>query len=127
MGIHRHRIGETSYSESVTVTGHGKWLHIAGQLAFDDERRLIDGDLAAESNRCLDRIDDLVVEAGGSGLGNVVAITVYLLRIDDYPVFDRVRAERFGEHRPASAAVQVAGLLFGGNIEIAATAFVPDE
>ncbi|HVR80223.1 MAG TPA: RidA family protein [Acidimicrobiia bacterium] len=127
MAIDRLRTGETSYSDSVAVSGPGTWLHIAGQLAFDDDRRLIEGGVAAQAHRCLDRIDALVVEAGGSGLANVVAITVYLLSLEDYPAFNRVRAERFGEDRPASAAVQVAGLLFGGEIEIAAVAFVPDQ
>jgi len=127
MVVDRFRTDDTtSYSDSVSVTGPGKWVHIAGQLAFDDDRRLIDGDVAAQAHRCFDRIGDLVVGAGGEGLASVVSITVYLMRLEDYSVFEPVRRERFGDSVPASAAVQVAGLLFGGQIEISAVAFIPD-
>lgn len=124
MAIDRFSIHGTSYSDRVSVEGTGRWIHIAGQLAFDDDRQIVEGGVEAEAHRCLDRIQALVREAGGKGLADVVAITVYLLHLEDYPVFNRVRAERFGQHRPASAAVQVAGLLFDGQIEISAVAFV---
>jgi enamine deaminase RidA (YjgF/YER057c/UK114 family) len=38
-----------------------------------------------------------------------------------------VRGERFGANLPASAAVQVAGLLQGALIEIDAVALIPDR
>jgi 2-iminobutanoate/2-iminopropanoate deaminase len=56
----------------------------------------------------------------------VVRITVYLTGLDDYAEFSRVRAERFGDSLPASAAVQVAGLLLGALVEIEAVAFVAE-
>lgn len=127
MPIDRFRSHETSYSDRVSVSGPGYWVHIAGQLAFDDDRQIVAGGMDAETHGCFDRIHELITGAGGRGLADVVAITVYLLSLDDYSVFDRVRAERFGMHRPASAAVQVAGLLFGGHIEISAIAFVGGE
>ena len=45
---------------------------------------------------------------------------------DEYGDYNRVRGERFGANLPASAAVQVAGLLRGALIEIDAVAFIPD-
>ena len=60
-------------------------------------------------------------------MGSVVSITVYLTRLDDYPAFDQVRRERFLDDRPASAAIEVAGLLFGALIEISAVAFIPAD
>jgi 2-iminobutanoate/2-iminopropanoate deaminase len=127
VAIDRFRTHDTSYSDRVSVAGPGQWIHIAGQLGFDEERRIVPGGVEAEAYRCLDRIEELVIEAGARGLTDVVAITVYLTRLEDYPVFNRVRAERFGQDRPASAAVQVAGLLFGAQIEISAVAFLADR
>ena len=124
MTVDQTRTNETSYSDLVAVRGTGTWLYIAGQLAFDDSRRLIEGDVAAQTHRCLDLIHDLVVGAGGAGLSDVVAITVYLLRLEDYEAFDDVRAERFRENRPASAALKGAVLLFDAQIEISAVAFL---
>lgn len=127
MSIDRFRADDTSYSDFVTVSGAGQWVFVAGQLAFDTGRRLIEGDVAAQAHRCLDRIEDLLIRAGGRGLEDIVGITVYLLRLADYPAFDRVRSARFGDHRPASAAVEVAGLLFGAQIEVAAVAFLSES
>lgn len=123
MGIERNRLNDTSYSDTVAVTGPGTWIHVAGQLAFDENRQLVGDDVTTQAQLCLDRIGDLLAQNGG-GLKDVVSITVYLTDLDDYPAFDRVRSQRFGSNRPASAAVQIAGLLFGGLIEISAIAFV---
>jgi len=124
MPVDRVRTSETSYSDMVTVSGPGTWVHIAGQLAFDDDRRIVGIDVATQARQCFDRIESLLRAVGGD-LSNVVGITVYLTELEHYPDFDRVRAERFPDHPPASAAVRVAGLLFGGLIEISAIAFVP--
>jgi enamine deaminase RidA (YjgF/YER057c/UK114 family) len=122
--VDRFRTGETSYSDMVTVSGPGIWVHIAGQLAFDEDRRIVGSDVTTQAHRCLDRIEALLQTAGGQ-LNDIVGITVYLTELEHYPEFDRVRAERFPQHAPASAAVKVAGLLFQGLIEISAIAFVP--
>lgn len=127
VAIDRFSTHDTSYSDRVSVQGPGQWIYIAGQLALDENRQIMDRGVEAEAHRILDRIQELVVEAGGRGLTDVVAITVYLLHLDDYPAFNRLRAERFGQNRPASAAVQVAGLLFDAQIEISAVAFVADQ
>lgn len=126
MSIDRFRTDETSYSDYVAVGDPGRLVFVAGQLAFDEGRQLVDGDVTAQAHRCLDRIEDLLVQAGGRGLQDIMSITVYLLRLADYPAFDQVRSARFGDNRPANAAVQVAGLLFGAQIEIAAVAFLPE-
>ena len=67
----------------------------------------------------------LLCAVGGS-LADVVRITAWLTSLDEYREYSRVRGERFGKNLPASAAVQVAGLLQGALIEIDAVAFIPD-
>jgi 2-iminobutanoate/2-iminopropanoate deaminase len=59
-------------------------------------------------------------------LAHVVRVTAWLTSLDEYGEYNRVRGERFGTNLPASAAVQVAGLLRGALIEIDAVAFIPD-
>jgi enamine deaminase RidA (YjgF/YER057c/UK114 family) len=56
---------------------------------------------------------------------DVVRITAYLTDLADYAAYARARTAAFGDALPASAAVQVAGLLAGMSIEIDADAFVP--
>jgi enamine deaminase RidA (YjgF/YER057c/UK114 family) len=48
-----------------------------------------------------------------------------LTDLADYAAYARARAAAFGDALPASAAVQVAGLLAGMSVEIDAVAFVP--
>jgi 2-iminobutanoate/2-iminopropanoate deaminase len=111
-----------SFSDAVTVEGPGRWIHVAGQVAMDADAK-VSGNLAEQTNVTLDHIER-ILNGVGANLSHVVKVTVYLTRLDDYAEFSRVRAERFGDSPPASAAVQVAGLLLGALIEIEAVAFV---
>jgi len=107
-----------SFSRAVAVSGPGKTVYVSGTIARG-------GTLAEQANGCIDQIEAALREAGGS-LEHVVRITAWLTRLDEYAEYNRVRAERFKDHLPASAAVQVAGLLQGALIEIDAVAFVPE-
>ena len=81
--------------------------------------------MAEQANGCIDQIEAALRAVGGS-LQHVVRITAWLTRLDEYGEYNRVRGERFGANLPASAAVQVAGLLRGALIEIDAVAFQTD-
>lgn len=107
-----------SYSKAVTVSGAGKTVYVSGMIASG-------ATLAEQTNGCFDQIE-AALKAAGATLANVVRITAYLTQLDEYAQYARVRGERFGKHLPASAAVQVAGLLQNGLIEIDAVAFIPD-
>jgi 2-iminobutanoate/2-iminopropanoate deaminase len=113
-----------SYSDAVAVSGPGRWIQVAGQVGMDADGK-VEGDLAAQTHSTLDNIEQILAKVGAD-LGDVVKIVVYLTSLDDYASFSAVRAERFGDVLPASAAVQVAGLLLGAEIEIEALAFVAE-
>jgi reactive intermediate/imine deaminase len=112
-----------SFSDAVTVDVPGKWIHIAGQVAMDADGK-VSGGLAEQTHVTLDHIERILAAVGGD-LSHVVKITVYLTGLEDYVEFSKVRAARFGDSLPASAAVQVAGLLLDAAIEIEAVAFLP--
>lgn len=107
-----------TFSKAVAVSGPGRTLYVSGNIAPG-------GSLAEQANGCFDRIEAALAAAGGR-LEHVVRITAWLTSLDAYAEYNRVRGERFGTCLPASAAVQVAGLLQGALIEIDAIAFVPD-
>jgi 2-iminobutanoate/2-iminopropanoate deaminase len=123
MAIERHPSTFASFSDAVVVAGPGRWIHVAGQVAMDEDGK-VGGDLFAQTQLTLDHIARILTSVGAD-LSHVVKLTVYLTTLDDYATFSEVRAERFGEHLPASAAVQVAGLLLGAAIEIETVAFLP--
>lgn len=118
-------VGAT-YSEGVVVSGPGRWIHVAGQVATGPDGKVVDGDLGVQTNVTLNNIQQ-ILERAGADLRHVIRITAYLKSLDEYTKFAHVRSERFAEGFPASAAVQVADLLLGAAIEIDAIAFVPDE
>jgi 2-iminobutanoate/2-iminopropanoate deaminase len=113
-----------SFSDVVSVSGPGRWLHVSGQVAFDSNGE-VHGSVGEQAHGCFDHIAAVLARAG-AGLEHVVRITTYLTDLTDYAAFSAARAERFGDSLPASSAVQVAGLLVGAAVEVDAVAFVPD-
>jgi enamine deaminase RidA (YjgF/YER057c/UK114 family) len=107
-----------SYSDAVVVESGGvRWIHIAGQTP----RPPAAPDLEEQTERVFDQIAE-ILEDLGSDLSALIQITVYLTDLSEYSTFAAVRARRLGDHRPTSAAVQVAGLLDHALVEIAAVA-----
>lgn len=107
-----------SFSKAVAVSGAGRTVYVSGHIAPGRS-------MAEQTNGCFDQIEAALRAVGGS-LEHVVRITAWLTSLDEYAEYARVRGERFGANLPASAAVQVAGLLQGALIEIDAVAFIPD-
>lgn len=120
MGIERiPGAGRATFSDAVAVSGAGKTVYVSGKISAGST-------MAEQANGCIDQIEAALRGVGGS-LEHVVRITAWLTSLDAYGEFNRVRGERFGANLPASAAVQVAGLLRDALIEIDAIAFVPDR
>lgn len=110
--------GTATFSKAVMVSGAGRTVYVSGNISPS-------GSMAEQANGCIDQIE-LALRAVGGSLDHVVRITAWLTALDEYGEYNRVRGERFGANLPASAAVQVAGLLRGALIEIDAVAFIPD-
>ena len=110
--------GSATFSRAVSVSGAGRTVYVSGNISPK-------GSLAEQANGCIDEIEAALRAVGGS-LEHVVRVTAWLTSLHEYGEYNRVRGERFGAHLPASAAVQVAGLLRGALIEIDAIAFIPD-
>jgi 2-iminobutanoate/2-iminopropanoate deaminase len=124
MKITRHESDFGGFSDSVVVESPGRWIHVSGQVGLGDDGKVVSGGMYPETLATLDQVGRALGNAGAS-LSDVVRINAYLTDLDAYPEFSRARSERFGETMPASAAVQVSGLLLGAQVEIDALAFVP--
>lgn len=102
--------------------GYGDLVFVSGQLpvslegkvradlSFEEQVRLALGNLLA------------IVEAAGSGPDRVVKVTAFIVGVDNWPAFNRVYAELFGEARPARSVVPVGSLHHGCLVEIEAIA-----
>jgi Putative translation initiation inhibitor, yjgF family len=63
-----------------------------------------------------------VVEAAGGSLASVVKVTVFLTDLGDFAAVNEAMSEVFAEPYPARAAVQVAALPKGVDVEMDAIA-----
>ena len=86
------------------------FIFVSGQLPVDEAGALVGDDVAEQARQVFKNIADVLALAGSS-LAEIVQLNLFLLDIDDIPKIAGVRRDLFGEHRPASTAVQVSGLL----------------
>ncbi len=69
----------------------------------------------------------VLLESEGARLASVVKTTVFLRHISDYAVMNEAYIAAFGDHRPARAAIAVAGLPLDAMVEIEAWAYLRKE
>ncbi len=105
------------------ATVHGGIVYCSGQIPMDPSGTLTGGDVQAQTRQALTNLSH-VLEAAGASLSSVLKCTVFLQSMDDFAAMNEVYAEMFGDHTPARAAVQVAKLPKGVDVEIDAIAVV---
>ncbi len=96
---------------------------MSGQLGLVDGA-VVHGGVADEVRQALANMAALLA-AEGAGLSSVVKTTVFLRHMSDYAAMNEAYLEAFGDHRPARAAVAVAGLPLDAMVEIEAWAHLP--
>jgi 2-iminobutanoate/2-iminopropanoate deaminase len=103
------------YSQAVVCDG---WVYCSGQIALDPKsQQLVGKDVAEQTDRALKNLSG-VLEAAGASLERVVKTTVFLADMADFQAMNEVYSRHFGEHRPARATVQAAGLPKAARVEI---------
>ncbi len=115
----------TGFSDAVTISGAGRVIHVSGSVGFGDDGKVVSGGMGAEARATFANIAK-TLEAAGASLSDIIRVTAFVTDLDAYPEYAEVRSELFAGNLPASATVQVAGLLVGAQIEIDAIAFVPE-
>ena len=103
-----------TYSQAIRS---GDTVYLSGQIPLDPTTmELVDGDFRARAERVFDNLA-AVAEAAGGKLDDIVKITVYLTDLGHFAVVNEVMQERFSEPYPARAAVEVAALPKGTDVE----------
>ena len=100
----------TGYTHVVEVTGPGKIIYIAGQVALDKDGHVVGaGDMKAQAEQVFKNLE-AALAAGGAKFADVVKMNTYVTDMDRAPAVREVRARYFGEATPASTLVQVVRL-----------------
>ena len=104
------------YSPCISVGNH---IWVAGQIGTDGGESL-----GEQTTRCLEKIDDLLVEAGSSKK-DLVRVTVLLLDMGDFSDFNEIYGAWLdGTVLPARAAFAVKELPGGAKVEVVAEAIL---
>jgi enamine deaminase RidA (YjgF/YER057c/UK114 family) len=100
----------SDYSQVAIVPAGTKMLFISGQVALDENGRLVGkGDAAAQTEQILKNIRRILEDAGG-GISSVVSWTWYFTNMDDRVKVLELRKRVLAGHAPASTGIEVSGL-----------------
>jgi reactive intermediate/imine deaminase len=103
------------YSQAVRV---GNTIWVSGQIPLDPTtKELVTGGIEAQVRQVFQNLKAIVVAAGAS-LDDVVKATVFLIDLSHFALVNKIMAEYFREPYPARAAVGVAALPRGAEIEV---------
>lgn len=103
-----------SYSQAIRS---GNLVFLSGQIPLDPATmEIVDGDFEARARRVFDNLK-AVAEAAGGSLDQIVKLTVYLTDLENFAAVNAVMADYFAEPFPARAALGVAALPKGADVE----------
>ncbi len=111
------------------VCASGRTIHVAGQIGWTPDQRLVPGGLVAQTKQALENIV-AVLAVDGARPEHLVRLTWYVTDRAAYlaagPEIGAVYREVIGRHFPAMSAVEVSALMENeAVVEIEATAIVP--
>jgi 2-iminobutanoate/2-iminopropanoate deaminase len=108
------------YSPAVRA---GDFVYVSGQVPRDPiTGELAGDDVATQTRQTLSNLQR-VLEQAGARLADVVSVTVYLARADDWDAMNGAYVKMF--HQPYPSRTTVGAELRGILVEISAVAFVP--
>lgn len=85
-------------------------VFLSGQAAIDQDGNIVGaGDFDAQADQVFRNISD-VLEAAGSGLDQVVKVTIYLTDMGNFPKVMELRQKWFSKPWPADTIVEVSSL-----------------
>ena len=104
-----------TYSQAVRC---GNTVYLSGQIPLLPETmELVEGDMQVQIRRVFDNLS-AVAEAAGGSLADVAKLNVFLPDLGHFAIVNEVMAEYFQPPYPARAAVGVASLPRGSQVEM---------
>ena len=112
-----------TYSQAVRT---GNTIYMSGQIPLDPaSMELVAGGMDAQIRRVFDNLS-AVAEAAGGSLNDIAKLNVFLPDLGHFALVNEIMAEYFSEPYPARAAVGVASLPKGAQVEMDAVMELDD-
>ena len=103
-----------TYSQAIR---HNDTVYISGQIPLDPATgELVSEDIEAQIIQVFNNLR-AVAEASGSDLSNALKVTVFLTDLGHFAKVNETMTQYFSEPYPARAAIEVAGLPKGAQVE----------
>lgn len=110
-----------TYSQAVRVNST---VYMSGQIPLDPtSMELVDG-FESSVRRVFDNLS-AVAEAAGGSLADIAKLNIFLTDLSNFATVNEIMAEYFQQPYPARAAVEVAGLPKGAEVEMDAVLELP--
>lgn len=104
-----------TYSQAVR---HGDIVYLSGQIPLDPETmELVAGDIEGQIHRVFKNLQAVARAAGGQ-LDDILKLNVYLTDLGNFATVNSIMAEYFSVPYPARAAVGIAALPRGAEVEM---------
>ncbi|TAN69332.1 MAG: RidA family protein [Methylobacter sp.] len=104
-----------TYSQAVKVD---RTVYLSGQIPLVPETMtIIEGDISAQITQVFDNLQ-AVAEAAGGDFSDIVKLNVFLTDLSHFPIVNEIMGHYFEEPYPARAAIGVAALPKGADVEM---------
>jgi reactive intermediate/imine deaminase len=104
-----------TYSQAVKC---GNTVYVSGQIPLDPASgQMVGGDIETQIRRVFDNLKAIVTAAGGD-FSQIAKVNVFLTDLGNFQTVNKVMSEYFREPYPARAAIGVAALPKGAQVEV---------
>lgn len=104
-----------TYSQAILC---GQTVYLSGQIPLDPATmQLCSSDISLQIEQVIKNLS-LVCEAAGGSLANIVKLSVYLTDLSHFPLINEAMSRHFTQPYPARAAIGVASLPRGAQVEM---------
>lgn len=112
-----------TYSQAIQT---GQTVYLSGQIPLDpNTMALVEGPIEAQIHRVLENLSAVAKAAGGS-LDHVVKLNVFLTDLGHFAKVNEIMSGYFNQPYPARAAIGVAALPRGAEVEMDAVLVLSD-
>ncbi|MEC4749952.1 RidA family protein [Methylomicrobium sp. Wu6] len=113
-----------TYSQAVRID---RTVYLSGQIPLSPETMaLVDGDIKTQIIQVFENLHAVATAAGGT-FADIAKLNVYLTDLGHFPIINEVMGRYFQEPYPARAAIGVAALPKGAQVEIDGVMCLPPQ
>jgi reactive intermediate/imine deaminase len=113
-----------TYSQAIRC---GDTVYLSGQIPLDPKTmQICSEDIKLQITQVFENLSEVCVAAGGS-LAHIAKLNVYLTNLTHFPLVNEAMSRYFAEPYPARAAIGVAALPRGAQVEVDGILVLPSK